>query len=230
MMKKELLTCCLVFLTAPLFANALVDTLEVSQDDFQEESTTPKTKNGLHVLKLNVGGSFLTSKVEVGDYTYSFQPGWECLFEFEAISDVENGFGKGLGFILKANRTYIDGADRMRLYYFGMNRIWRKIPQNNKRWLWELAIGGGASLLEDKTRNSYYSTPLEKKQYLGFGILLKAGVEYRLTKHVGIGLEMNDIIHIFFDSALKAQREKAAITGFATTSLTLGLRAYLYDK
>ena len=136
-----------------------------------------------------------------------------------------NGLGKGISFVLKANQTYIDGADRMRLYYFGMNRIWRKNPQHNKRWLWELAIGGGASLFEDRTKNYY--TPSEKEQYLGLGVLLRAGGEYRLTKHFGIGLEMNDILHIFFDSALKAQREKAAITGFSTIGLSIGLRAYL---
>ena len=56
------------------------------------------------------------------------------------------------------------------------------------------------------------------------GVLLKAGIESRLSKHVGLGLEANTIYHIFFDSNSKV--EDKPINGIVSTDLMLGLRFY----
>ena len=86
-MKKELLTCCLAFLTAQSFAVSVADNLDVdsvrnekldqyldtvfgkkdevtNQGDLQEERETPKTKNGLHILKLNAEHRFSPQKLK----------------------------------------------------------------------------------------------------------------------------------------------------------------------
>lgn len=215
-MKRKLLVCCLTFLTTQLSATEVGDTL------------VQQSKNSLSVLKLNGGFSFLTSKVEVGDKTYSFQPGWDYMIECELLEESENGVGKGWGLVLKCNKTFIEGANKFNLYHFGINRVWWDSFGKNNRWRWEAAAGGGVCLYKDKTnRNSYGYIETFQNPYFGIGILLKAGCEYRITNHFGLGLEMNDFLHLFFDDAMKAQREKTLLTGFATTSLTLGLRFYL---
>ena len=217
-MKRKLLVCCLTFLTTQLFAVEVGDTLG------------KQSKKSFSVLKLNGGLSFLTSKVEVGDETYSFRPGMEYMIECERLEKSENGVGKGWGLVLKGNKTFIDGANKVNLYHFGINRIWWNSFGKNNRWRWEAAVGGGACLYVNDTNwesYGYYRTYLNQSTSIGIGILLKAGCEYRITNHFGLGLEMNDFLHIFFDDALKAQREKTLLTGFYTSSLTLGLRFYL---
>lgn len=248
-MKRKLLVCCLTILTTPLFAVEVGDTLGLDSlgkerldqylDSVFGEKKDIKNRNGLlvrkksknnfSVLKLNGGVSFLTSRVEVGDNTYSFQPGMEYMIECELLEESENRVGKGWGLVFKGNRTYVGGDYKMNLYHFGINRIWWNSFGKNNRWRWEAAVGGGVCLYEDKTnRDGYgYYVANNPSKYFGLGILLKAGCEYRITNHFGLGLEMNDFLHIFFDDAMKAQREKALLTGFYTSSLTLGLRFYL---
>ncbi|MDY6247902.1 MAG: hypothetical protein SPL55_00490 [Prevotella sp.] len=217
-MKRRLLVCCLTFLTTQLFAVDVGDSL------------VQPSKKEFFVLKLNGGVSLLTSRVEVGDNTYSFQPGMEYMLECERLEESENGVGKGWGLVFKGNRTYVGGDYKMNLYHFGINRIWWNSFGKNNRWRWEAAVGGGACLYVNDTNwesYGYYRTYLNQSTSIGIGILLKAGCEYRITNHFGLGLEMNDFLHIFFDDAMKTQREKTLLTGFATTSLTLGLRFYL---
>ena len=214
-MKRKLLVCCLTFLTIPLSATEVDDTL------------VKQSKKGFSVLKLNGGFSFLTSKVEVGDKTYSFQPGWDYMIECELLEESENGVGKGWGLVFKGNKTFVGGANKFNLYHFGINRIWWDSFGKNNRWRWETAIGGGACFYKDRTNYGYYRTYLNQSMYIGIGILLKAGCEYRITNHFGLGLEMNDFLHLFFDDAMKTQREKTLLTGFYTSGLTLGLRFYL---
>jgi hypothetical protein len=215
--KRKFLVYCLSFLTIPLSATEVGDTL------------VQQSKNSLSVLKLNGGFSFLTSKVEVGDKTYSFQPGWDYMIECELLEESENGVGKGWGLVFKGNKAYIGGENKFNLYYFGINRIWWDSFGKNNRWRWEAAVGGGFCLYKDKTNwdsNGFYRNYLSPSTYIGLGILLKAGCEYRITNHFGLGLEMNNFLHFFFDDALKAQQEKTLLTGFVTSGLTLGLRFY----
>jgi|GEM_PF-6320277 len=217
-MKRKLLVCCLTFLTTQLFAVDVGDSL------------VQPSKKEFFVLKLNGGVSLLTSRVEVGDDTYSFQPGMEYMLECERLEESETGVGKGWGLVFKGNKTFINGANKFNLYHFGINRIWWDSFGKNNRWRWEAAVGGGVCLYKDNTdweSYGYYRTYLNQSTSIGIGILLKAGCEYRITNHFGLGLEMNDFLHLFFDDAMKAQREKTLLTGFATTSLTLGLRFYL---
>ena len=214
-MKRKLLVCCLTFLTTQLFAVDVGDSL------------VQPSKKEFFVLKLNGGVSLLTSRVEVGDDTYSFQPGMEYMLECERLEESETGVGKGWGLVFKGNRTYVGGDYKMNLYHFGINRIWWNSFGKNNRWRWEAAVGGGACLYVNDTNwesYGYYRTYQNQSTSIGIGILLKAGCEYRITNHFGLGLEMNDFLHIFFDDALKAQR---LLTGFYTSSLTLGLRFYL---
>ena len=212
-MKRKLLVCCLTFLTIPLSATEVDDTL------------VKQSKKGFSVLKLNGGFSFLTSKVEVGDESYSFQPGLDYMIECELREKSENGVGKGWGLVLKGNKTYIGGANKFDLYHFGINRIWWNSFGKNNRWRWEAAVGGGVCLYNDKTNRDRYIETFQNP-YIGIGVLLKAGCEYRITNHFGLGLEMNNFLHFFFDDAMKAQREKTLLTGFVTSGLSLGLRFY----
>ena len=189
-MKRKLLVCCLTFLTTQLFAVDVGDSLVLP------------SKKEFFVLKLNGGVSLLTSRVEVGDDTYSFQPGMEYMLECERLEESETGVGKGWGLVFKGNRTYVGGDYKMNLYHFGINRIWWNSFGKNNRWRWEAAVGGGACLYVNDTNwesYGYYRTYLNQSTSIGIGILLKAGCEYRITNHFGLGLEMNDFLHIFFD-------------------------------
>lgn len=143
------------------------------------------------------------------------------MLEFEDIFDKGRGRGRGVGFIFKGSR-YRDGYLRFNLYHFGLNRVWCNMPSSN-HWRWELALGGGASYLHDKSDfSSFYYYADDSK--FGLGVLLKAGIESRLSKHVGLGLEANTIYHIFFDSNSKV--EDKPINGIVSTDLMLGLRFY----
>lgn len=191
------------------------------QSDQATREDAKKRTGELHVLKFSGGVSLITSDLQVGDIVYEHLPGLEYMLEYESIFDKGRGRGRGVGFIFKGSR-YRDGYLRFNLYHFGLNRVWCNMPSSS-HWRWELALGGGASYLHDKSDfSSFYYYADDSK--FGLGVLLKAGIEYQLGKHVGLGLEANTIYHIFFDSNSKV--EDKPINGIVSTDLMLGLRFY----
>lgn len=190
-------------------------------DQIATREDAKKRTGELHVLKVSGGVSLITSDLQVGDDAHEHLPGLEYMLEFEDIFDKGRGRGRGVGFIFKGSR-YRDGYLRFNLYHFGLNRVWCNMPSSS-HWRWELALGGGASYLHDKSDfSSFYYYADDSK--FGLGVLLKAGIESRLSKHVGLGLEANTIYHIFFDSNSKV--EDKPINGIVSTDLMLGLRFY----
>lgn len=175
----------------------------------------------LHVLKLSGGVNLITSELQVGDYTYDHLLGLEYLAEYENIFDKGGGRGRGVAFTFKGNR-YSDGYLHFSLYTFGVNRVWCNIPSTS-RWRWELALGLGASYLHDKSEFYRYNYYGDNSKF-GLSVLLKAGIEYRLSKHVGLGLETNSFYHIFFDSDSKMDGKP--INGIVTTDVMLVPRIY----
>lgn len=190
-------------------------------DPVTTQKDAKERKGELHVLKFSGGVSLITSELQVGDDAYEHLLGLEYMLEYENIFDKGRGRGRGVGFIFKGSQ-YRDGYLRFNLYHFGLNRVWCNMPSSSC-WRWEVALGGGASYLNDKSDfSSYYYYDDDSK--FGLGVLLKAGIENRLSKHVGLGLETNTIYHIFFDSNSKV--DDKPINGIVTTDLMLGLRFY----
>lgn len=190
-------------------------------DPVTTQKDAKKRKDELHVLKVSGGVSLITSDLQVGDHVYELFPGLEYMVEYENIFDKGRGRGRGVGFIFKGSQ-YRDGYLRFNLYHFGLNHVWCNMPSSSC-WRWEVALGGGASYLHDKSDfSSYYYYGDDSK--FGLGVLLKGGIENRLSKHVGLGLETNTIYHIFFDSNTKPADKP--INGIVTTDLMLGLRFY----
>ena len=247
---KKCVLWCMTLLTTPLFAaeveTLVADTLTTDSvrnerleqyldSDFcpkpetivLEEAVTPK-KRELHVLKISGGGALITSKVRdpFGE-NHQNVAGLEGLLEFEHIVDHGDGTGRGSFLSVKANHSVVNHDFPLNLYYAGVGRVWSSMPKESDRWRWELGIGAGVSLVSDLTdyREFGFSASSKSTSSIGAGVMLKAGGEYRLNQHFGLGLELNEIYHILFDDTFKDK--DALITGFATISLTLGLRFYL---
>lgn len=199
----------------------LPDPASVSSD---KEDSASKLQH--HILKISGGLSLLTSKVEIGEDVYQNSLGIECLVEFEDLDEKSSDLAKGVAYTFKGNRTVVDGND-MQLYYAGLSYVWSTIPNISHRWRWEFALGGGLCLYRSPKQKNLYTITYTKENYCGLGVLLKAGGEYRLSKRIGLGLELNEILHILFDEETKARNTKTILNGFATNSLTLGLRFYL---
>lgn len=182
-----------------------------------------------NVIKMSGGLSFITSKMYIEDEVTgnirksSWKSGTSALLEYEHMLGGKWGFG--MNFIYNdtrypRNSNYNSKTTQaLRQIYIGPSIVRRSIVGN--RWCFEGAFGlgfchVGGDLLD---------------KCLGVGIMLKGGVEYMFSKHVGIGAELNDVLTFFGSNNTEYLRkidpnDRSFISGTSRIEIATGIRFY----
>jgi hypothetical protein len=177
-----------------------------------------KLSGGLSLILSNV---YLENQYENKVMRSSWRPGISALLEYEHI--FKSGWGFGLNVIYNDTRfknTYKNKAKKnlaLRQIYLGPSVVRRNLI--GSRWLVEGAFGMGYSYLGGDFLDGTS----------GLGFMLKGGVEYMLSKHVGIGVEMNDVIAITGendDDFIKKYSEDNSWSGSVRIDFAAGIRFY----
>ena len=194
-----------------------IDLLQ-SSPSFEMPSDIIKLSGGLSLILSNV---YLENQFENKVMRSNWRPGISALLEYEHI--FKSGWGFGLNVIYNDTRyknTYKNSAKKnlaLRQVYLGPSVVRRNLI--GYRWLVEGVFGIGYSHLGGDFLDGTS----------GLGFMLKGGVEYMLSKHVGIGVEMNDVIAITGennDDLMKKYSEDNSWSGSFRIDFAAGIRFY----
>ena len=183
-----------------------------------------------NVIKVNGGLSFITSKMYLPDYTHgarvksqSWQPGFMASADYEHYW--KSGWGFGLNFFYDYTSYRIDGNKGAHAYldlkstYIGPSLAYSGCF--NKYWRVACAFGMGYGHLGGDLSDSG-----------GFGMMYKAGIEYMVNSHFGLGVELNElVIYTKEDDGMKklkkyATSESDVTSGMSCLGLAAGVRFY----
>lgn len=167
-----------------------------------------------NVLKVNVGPAWLTSKMYVTSsnyysnlsalnvelqYSHLWKSGWGCGFTaFQSHFDI-------------GDSDSYDRRGSANIFYVGPTLTYAY--RTDKGWLWTMNYGLG------------YTSFDADDVYSGFGMTFNVGVDYMLTKHLGVGIELNEYAG-FFKEPEGWQNEHDESYGISQFGLLAGLRWY----
>ncbi len=184
-----------------------------------------KTKLPTNILKVNVGPSLMTSKLEYY-YTTDGTNVRKAKLKSKTGLDFSVDYarlwrtGWGFGVNLIHNTTTFEGNSLLpdndvSLTYLGPSLIWSR--KTTEGWRWEVAIGLGYSHYSQKV------TGAATESGSGFGTLSKIGVDYCITDKFAIGAELNSISQHF---KAPAGWDSDDSYGFGRINLMIGARYF----
>lgn len=167
-----------------------------------------------NIVKLNVGPAWLTSNIytEKGkfsnvsalnvelQYSHQWKSGWGC-----GISAFQSHFKLG-----EPDSYNYEGSAN--IFYVGPTVSYGY--RTTKGWLWTICYGLGYSSIDDGEAQS------------GFAMTCKLGVDYMLTKHIGVGIEATDYVGSFSEPEGWKQQHSDEHYGFTQIGIMAGIRAY----
>ena len=176
-MRKVALLCLLVF-SISLHAQ------EQGGNNIIDNSVKNKTET--RSLSVEMGPSWINSKVYTSDGDFTGQLGLELGVEYAGIK--VGGFGYGISFY--HNKTSIHGC-KVSLNFVGPSLVYAHLF--NRKWLGKISLGLGVGTTHGKD-NSYnnYALSSEKMQF-GLGTRLAVGMVYLVSDHIGLGLNLHDM-------------------------------------
>ena len=145
-----------------------------------------RTKTEIGSLSVEMGPSWIDSKVYTSDGDFKGKIGLELGVEYAGIK--VGGLGYGISFY--HNKTSIHGC-KVSLNYVGPSLVYAH-PFHQK-WLGKVSLGLGVGIAhaKDDAYNNYASSS-EKTQF-GLGTRLAVGMVYLVSGHIGLGLSLHDM-------------------------------------
>ena len=201
MRKHQIITAMLLALSVNVMAQSISDRL------LQEQAKT--TKSGMyHFIGLSLGPSFITSKMYYDHNNYStWRPGVELTADYNCIWSS----GLGFGITYAHNMTGYKYGWKTNQDYIGPSFVYRSVNDSKWKWKTQVGLGYGHYGAEGESRN-------------GFAVQSAVGVEYKFSKHIGVGVDLNSISITMKDEEYDYQDEH---TGISRLSLNTGIRIYL---
>jgi len=166
--------------TVPAVTKAIGEDWE--QDGATSEEATRRKKDGpANVFKVSGGLSWITSEVYTDRGPQDFQRGYALEADYHHFWP----FGLGVGLNALYYATTFTGGYKLRMTYIGPSLAYSF--KSDAHWRMETAIGVGRSTCTEKLDEL-------KGSESGVGALAQLGVEYMITEHVGLGLQVNGFI------------------------------------
>lgn len=185
-----------------------------SENIRQMAALVEKHKLPSNIVKLNVGPAWITSKVYVGSEEFSGISAFNLMLQYSHLW--KSGWGCGL----QAFQSHFKVGDSNNSNYGGSANIFYLGPsltyayRTDKGWLWTMNYGMG------------YTSIDEADSYSGFGMTLSVGVDYMLTKHLGVGLDVMEY-EGFFKAPVEWKQEHPDMRyGYSQIGIFAGIRAY----
>ena len=160
-----------------------------------------------NTVKLSTGPAWIYSDI----YTASGKR--KGCFAMDLMAEYEHTWKSGLGVGATFARTwgFVDD-DKVNLTYAGPSIVYAYREAHH--WGAEVALGAGYAHYNDGLLSGN-----------GVGFLWKAGAEYLITRHIGLGAELN-VLGTTFSEPDGLELPKGKSYGFSRVNLLIGLRAY----
>ena len=170
-------------------------------------------KKATHTLSLNAGPAWITSKVYVpSGYSYkekSWKTGLEMTAEYNCV--FSSGFGFGITYA-RNHTSYGNGYD-MNLNYIGPSFV--MAGNLTPKWRGKLDVGIG-----------YANMETDGETEGGLGVKSAAGMEYLLSKNIGIGAELMSVSTWFGEREGDYPGDDDDLNGITRIGVTVGMRIY----
>jgi opacity protein-like surface antigen len=169
-----------------------------------------------NIFKVNVGPSWITSEMQTPTKTYKNETGIALELAYQHFWRS----GIGIGFNYLYHTTSFDEGYRVHLHYFGPNIVYGiKLGDN---WRMDGALGLGYSVYKEDFKGFTAGDSSESN----VGFLAQLGIEYMLSKSIGIGIQINS-----FTMSMKRpdgiDTSKYDFYGIKRFDAQLGFRFYL---
>lgn len=174
----------------------------------QSTETEERHRVPANLLRLSVGPSMIVSKMSTPTRTY------DALTTAELVMEYEHVWKRGLGFGVNLSFMSFGMGDGIHVTQFSLCPTFVGAYKTDKGWLWNTELGIGYGQMDDG--------------YLlqgGVVSLCKAGVDYMLSNHWGIGTEINSIV-LRRNAPDGWDTKKDGQYGLQRYNLLVGLRYY----
>lgn len=171
-----------------------------------------KHKLPFNIIKVNYGPTWITSRIYTESasysnlsalnfelqYTHLWKTGWGCGFSaFQSHCDINSDY---------------DYNGCTNIFYVGPTLTYAY--RTDKKWLWTMNYGLG------------YTSWDADDSYSGFAMTFNLGVDYMLTKHLGVGVEVNEYVGAFKAPKGWSKEHKNERYGISQIGLLAGMRWY----
>ena len=175
--------------------------------------------NPSDILKVNAGFSWITSEMQTPTRTYKSKRG------FSAGVDYIHLWRKGLGFGINYlyHTTSFDEGFSIKMHYIGPSFV--ASMKLGTQWRFGALLGIGYSSYTERADGYMYGFGLSETKS-GVGVLGQLGLEYMLSKQVGLGLQMNTFT-MSLERPSGFDTDRYDFYGIRRVDLQLGLRFYL---
>lgn len=172
--------------------------------------------NPSDIFKVNIGPSWITSEMQTPTKTYKNETGIALELAYQHFW--RSGIGIGLNYLY--HTTSFDEGYRVNLHYFGPSVVYG-IKLGNS-WRMDGAWGLGYSVCKEDFKGFMAGDSSESN----VGLLAQLGIEYMLSKSIGIGIQFNS-----FTMRMKRpdgiDTSKYGFYGIKRLDAQLGFRFYL---
>ena len=182
----------------------------------QIQNVNQLRNNPSNIFKVSAGPTWMTSEVETSKGVYKNKSGFELGIDYEHLW--RWGFGLGLNYSYFA--TSFDEGFSIRMHYIGPSLVYSIMWGQKIRY--EIGIGMGYAYYKESGNTLYRYTATESQ----LGMLGQIGMEYKLSNHVGLGLQVNAST-IKMDKPEGYDMDKNEFYGIKRLATLLGLRFYL---